>query len=109
MAWSTPIISQDFVTTVMTEKNGEGEEFDFSAIENKFSPDMGYLDLISLAEEFMIPNTGIHFLVGAKVKPPVIPLTVYGDIKYHVLGEIDESAGVSGNALTVTIGAGLNI
>jgi hypothetical protein len=43
--------------------------------------------------------------LGAKAKPPVIPVAVYLDLKYHFLGFMPKEA--SSSALTLELGGAL--
>ena len=51
------------------------------------------------------PKTGMHFLLGLKLKVPVIPLAVYADGKYMILfDDIEDGVGVNTKGFLVNVG-----
>ena len=44
-------------------------------------------------------------MVGAKAKPPIIPVAVFANIKYHILSSMPSA--VDGNSLTLELGGAL--
>jgi hypothetical protein len=48
---------------------------------------------------------GFHLEIGAKAKPPIIPIAVYANMKYHFLSTMPSA--VDGNSLTMELGGAL--
>jgi hypothetical protein len=76
-----------------------------------FDPDNATQDEITeviveaIKDEGMVTGIGFFVQVGAKIKPPIIPIALYGDLKYNFAGpDID---GVDGPGLTAELGAAL--
>ena len=59
----------------------------------------------SIKDEGLNSGIGFHLELGAKIKPPVIPLAAFVDFKYHFLSSMPSA--VDGNSLTMEIGGAL--
>jgi hypothetical protein len=59
----------------------------------------------AIKDEGLQSGVGFHLAAGVKVKPPVIPIAAFADIKYHFLSTLPSA--VDGNSLTLELGAAL--
>jgi hypothetical protein len=59
----------------------------------------------AIKEEGLKSGVGFHLMVGAKAKPPVIPIAAFVNLKYHFLSTMPSA--VDANALTMEIGGAL--
>jgi hypothetical protein len=59
----------------------------------------------AIKDEGLQSGIGFHIAAGVKVKPPIIPIAAYADIKYHFLGSLPSA--VDANSLTMELGAAL--
>jgi hypothetical protein len=59
----------------------------------------------AIKDEGLTSGFGFHLIAGAKAKPPIIPLAVFANIKYHILSSMPSS--VDGNSLTLELGGAL--
>lgn len=63
-----------------------------------------------LLARLMTPHFGIDLIVGAMVKPPILPFGVYVDGKYSIpFGKLDEDADVTGNGFKLNMGLALHV
>jgi hypothetical protein len=58
-----------------------------------------------VVDEGLTSGVGFHLMAGAKAKPPIIPIAVFANVKYHFLSSQPEA--VDGNALTLEVGGAL--
>lgn len=58
-----------------------------------------------LKDEGFTNGVGFHLMAGAQVKPPIIPLAVYANMKYHFIGSQPDA--VDENSLTFELGGAL--
>ncbi len=58
-------------------------------------------------EKLMTPHYGFHIVAGAQVKPPVVPLALYADMKFTIGGKLDDTVDISATGLTLQLGAAL--
>lgn len=58
-----------------------------------------------LKDEGLTSGFGFHLVAGAKAKPPIIPIAVFANIKYHFLNSQPDA--VDGNSLTMELGGAL--
>lgn len=58
-----------------------------------------------LKDEGLSTGMGFHLVAGAKVKPPIIPIAIFANLKYHFLGSMPDA--VDGNSLTAELGGAL--
>lgn len=59
----------------------------------------------AIKDEGLTSGFGFHLMAGAKAKPPIIPLAVFANIKYHILSSMPSA--VDGNSLTLELGGAL--
>lgn len=59
----------------------------------------------AIKDEGLTSGVGFHLMAGAKAKPPIIPLAVFANVKYHILSSMPSS--VDGNSLTLELGGAL--
>lgn len=59
----------------------------------------------AIKDEGLNSGIGFHIAAGVKVKPPVIPIAAFADIKYHFLSTMPSA--VDANSLTMELGAAL--
>lgn len=59
----------------------------------------------AIKDEGLKSGVGFHLEVGAKVKPPIIPIAVFADIKYHFLSTMPSA--VDANSMTMELGGAL--
>lgn len=59
--------------------------------------DAGKSIIDAYTKEELSSGIGFHVVGGVKIKPPVVPLAIYGDVKYHTGGNIPKQiqTGVS--------------
>jgi hypothetical protein len=100
---ASPVLNNSFVRGALTEAEANGT---FDA-DNASQDDITevIVDAIKDKDNF---ETGIGFFVqaGAKVKPPIIPLAVYADVKYG-FGGPSVSGTSGGQGLTLEVGGAL--
>ncbi len=60
----------------------------------------------AITKEGLKQGIGFHLMAGVRVKPPVIPLAIFANIKYHFLGAATPSSA-DANSLTYELGGGL--
>ncbi|MDQ3000891.1 MAG: hypothetical protein M3Y08_06480 [Fibrobacterota bacterium] len=59
----------------------------------------------AIKDEGLKSGMGFHLQVGAKASPPIIPLAVFANFKYHILSSMPSA--VDGNSLTMELGGAL--
>ena len=59
----------------------------------------------AIKDEGLTSGVGFHLVAGAKAKPPIIPLAVFANVKYHILSSMPSP--VDGNSLTLELGGAL--
>ena len=59
----------------------------------------------AITDEGLTSGIGFHLEVGAKAKPPIIPLAAFINFKYHFLSTMPSA--VDGNSLTLEVGGAL--
>jgi hypothetical protein len=59
----------------------------------------------AIKDEGLKSGVGFHIEAGAKVKPPIIPIAVFADIKYHFLSSMPSV--VDANSMTMELGGAL--
>ncbi len=88
------------------------QEFGKAALSNvTFSPipseeEISEQLIDAIVNEGFKMGMGAHLILGAKVKPPVIPLAVYANLKYYFLGTLPDSFD-SSTLMAFELGAGL--
>lgn len=58
-----------------------------------------------IIDEGLASGVGFHLMAGAKAKPPIIPVAVFANIKYHFLSSQPDA--VDGNSLSLELGGAL--
>lgn len=56
----------------------------------------------AIIDEGLSSGFGFHIMAGAKLKPPIIPLAIFANIKYHFLSSQPDA--VDGTSLTTELG-----
>jgi hypothetical protein len=104
--FATPVLSSEIIKSVINLDDFDPtEEITEEKIE-EISNDI--IDKIITGG--MKPQQGMHFLVGLKVKPPIIPLAIYVDGKYNILfNEAESGLGITTKGFLVNVGIMLNI
>jgi hypothetical protein len=70
------------------------------------TPDeVGKIVIDAIKDEGLKSGMGFHLEVGAKAKPPVIPVAIFADIKYHFLSSMPDA--VDANSMTFELGGAL--
>lgn len=59
----------------------------------------------AIVDEGLSNGVGFHLMAGAKAKPPIIPLAVFANVKYHFLSTLPSA--VDANAMTLEVGGAL--
>ena len=59
----------------------------------------------AIKDEGLASGIGFHLMAGVRVKPPIIPLAVFANVKYHMLGAMP--ASVDANSLSFELGGGI--
>lgn len=59
----------------------------------------------AIKDEGLTSGMGFHLVLGAKAKPPIIPIAVFANLKYHFLSTMPSV--VDGNSLTMELGGAL--
>lgn len=95
---ATEVLSQKFATKAVNKALANGKSAD--------TPDEVAAILgDAIKDEGFNNGIGFHLAAGVKVKPPVIPIAAFADIKYHFLSTMPSA--VDANALTMELGAAL--
>jgi hypothetical protein len=98
---ATQTMSAKFAKDALTAAETNGD-FDSN---NPSEADITDALVSAIKDEGMVTGIGFFVQAGAKVKPPIIPLALYGNLKYNFGGpDVD---GVSGPGLTAELGAAL--
>ena len=58
-----------------------------------------------IIDEGLSSGVGFHIMAGAKAKPPIIPIAVFANIKYHFLSSQPDA--VDGSSMTLEVGGAL--
>lgn len=95
---STEVLNQSFATKAVTKAANSGKTVSTPDEVAKVLAD-------AIKDEGLKSGVGFHLEVGAKVKPPVIPIAVFADIKYHFLSSMPSA--VDGNSMTMELGGAL--
>lgn len=59
----------------------------------------------AIKDEGLKSGVGFHLQVGAKASPPIIPVAVFANFKYHILSSMPSA--VDANSLTLELGGAL--
>ena len=59
----------------------------------------------AIIDEGLKSGFGFHLVVGAKAKPPIVPIAVFANFKYHILSGMPSV--VDGNSITMELGGAL--
>lgn len=59
----------------------------------------------AIIDEGLSSGVGFHLMVGAKAKPPIVPIAVFANIKYHFLSAQPDA--VDGTSMTMEVGGAL--
>jgi hypothetical protein len=59
----------------------------------------------AIKDEGLKSGVGFHLQAGAKAKPPIIPIAIFANIKYHILSTMPSA--VDANSLTMELGGAL--
>jgi hypothetical protein len=95
---ATEVLNQKFAQKAVDKAVAKGK--------SASSPDeVGAILADAIKDEGLKNGVGFHLEVGAKVKPPIIPIAVYADIKYHFLSTMPSA--VDGNSMTMELGGAL--
>ncbi len=103
----TPIITPAFVEEVIdyaveNSINDIGQTFNKETVTKKI--------VEKLIDEAKNPTWGMHFLVGTMIKPPVIPIAIYGDAKLMIpFGDIDKNVDLGGVGFMLNCGLALTL
>ncbi len=102
---STALLDEDLIKDIL-QKTAEDNaglaasgSFDDDA---KESLAKNAVDVIK--DEGLQSGVGGHIVLGVKVKPPVVPIAVFADVKYHIGGGLPDDVS---NGITLEIGGGL--
>ena len=95
---ATEVLNQKFAAQAVTKAVASGK--------SAGSPDeVAAILADAIKDEGLKNGVGFHLTAGAKVKPPVIPIAVFADIKYHFLSTLPSA--VDANSLTLELGGAL--
>jgi hypothetical protein len=106
--WAGAGITHVLATEVLNQK------FADKAVKKALAKDAGAADTPdevatiladAIKDEGLNSGIGFHIAAGVKVKPPVIPIAAFADIKYHFLSTMPSAADA--NSLTMELGAAL--
>jgi hypothetical protein len=106
--WAGGGITHVLATEVLNQKFAE------KAVSKALAKDAGAADspdevagilADAIKDEGLNSGIGFHIAAGVKVKPPVIPIAAFADIKYHFLNSMPSAADA--NSLTMELGAAL--
>lgn len=98
---ATAVLSADFAEGALEKARNSGD-FDPAT-----SDEAAVAEILAeaIVEEGFSFGMGGFVQVGAKAKPPVVPIAAYLDLKYHFLGFMPDEA--SGSGLTLELGGAL--
>ena len=99
---ATPIVSPGFAKAALDKARAAGNYNPDTDSDNSRAAGI-IVDAIQNAD--FEKGVGGFLQIGARVKPPFIPVAVYADLKYHVLGFNPDH--VEGNGLNFELGAAL--
>jgi hypothetical protein len=98
---ATPVLSSSFAKKALTNAEAAGT---FNA-DNADADDISDVLIEAMKDEGLTSGIGFFAQVGAKVKPPIIPLAVYANGKYGFGGP--SIAGVTASGLTLELGGAI--
>jgi hypothetical protein len=94
---STPLLDSTFARKALKNANLKSDAN---------SADLSKALTEAIVKEGLKQGIGFHLIAGVRVKPPVIPLAVYANVKYHFIGAATPSLA-DGNSMTYELGGGL--
>ncbi|MFP4418125.1 MAG: hypothetical protein ACOC41_01950 [Chitinivibrionales bacterium] len=103
MIFNTPALTAELVEEVMGETlTGEVGDIDDFAVSGE---DLQEKVLSKMIRDFQVPTFGINLLAGTMVKIPIIPVGVYGDLKYTLpFSDLEDAANINGSGLMINLG-----
>ncbi len=110
MIFNTPALTSELVEEVMGETLTDNIDNLSTFLTGASGEELQERVLNKMIRDFQSPTFGINLLVGTAVKFPVIPLGVYGDIKYTIpFSDLEEAAGIRGNGFLINLGLALTL
>ncbi|MGM0443253.1 MAG: hypothetical protein ACQEQV_03615 [Fibrobacterota bacterium] len=103
--FETPVLSQELIDNALDQ---DMSSLDVDQLDDLTSDKMMKKILDEITEGAKEPKMGMHFLAGAKIKLPVIPLGFYADGKYMLVFNNDKYETET-NGVLVNIGVMLGI
>lgn len=97
---STAVLDNEFAAEALEGKIGAVNPSDEASIQK-----VTQLLTEAIIEEGLLQGIGFHVMAGTRVKPPIIPLAIYANVKYAMLGGLVD--GADSEALTFELGGGL--
>ena len=95
---ATEVLNQKFAQKAVDKAVAKGE--------SAGSPDdVEKIIVDAIKDEGLNNGVGFHLEAGVKVKPPIIPIAVFADVKYHFLGAMPSV--VDANSMTMELGGAL--
>ncbi len=93
---STAVANQGFVNKAVAKAN--------ASTPGSATTAEGVGDAVAKAivDEGLNSGIGFHIVAGAKAKPPIIPISVFANVKYHFLN--DMPSGVDESSMTLELG-----
>ncbi len=104
--FATPVLSSDLVKSALNLTEDISEMVDNGELQKLLAnPDNMKKILDEILDGAKDPFPGMHFLIGLKVKPPILPLALYADGKYmFIFDNKQESLGIESKGLYLNIG-----
>lgn len=87
--WNTFILNKTFVEKVYNDAIESNPTMIVEADEQKIAQELSKKVVDYAKDEGLKKSVGIHLLAGVRVKPPLIPLSVYANVKCYIGGEYD--------------------
>lgn len=95
---ATEVLNAGFAKKAIDKAKASGET-------PSSSEELSEIVVDAIKDEGLTSGFGFHLMAGAKVKPPIIPLAVFANVKYHFLSTMPST--VDGNSLTLELGGAL--
>ena len=88
--WNTFVLNKEFVEKVFDDAYGSaGDLQGLNPDQENMGKELAKKVVDYAKDEGLKKSVGIHLLAGVRVKPPLIPLSVYANVKCYLGGEYD--------------------
>jgi len=99
---ATEVLTPEFAKKALDKEKANNSSFDAAtATQDKISSVL----IDAIKDEALQTGVGFFLQLGAHVKPPIIPLAIYADVKYHFLSYMPDA--LEGADITLELGGAL--